>query len=114
MQSSSRFLFALLSCLLPFAAARAQARGSSIDETLSMLARVRTFDGVSVSPDGSRVAWVETAPGGGDAIYVEELNAQGARPRRVTAGDGSAAYDEHDAVWSPDGSRLAFLSDREQ
>src|SRR4029077_12300793 len=39
----------------------------------------RTFDQVAISPDGNRVAWVQSSanasgePTGGSAIYVQEL-----------------------------------------
>src|SRR6516164_412636 len=54
------------------------------------------------------------APSSHSVIYVTELNAPDAAPRRVTAGDGTAAHAEHGLAWSPDGSRLAFLSDKEK
>jgi dipeptidyl aminopeptidase/acylaminoacyl peptidase len=116
----NRFLLALVSCLLFSAASLAQTQKPSIDETFKMLSAVRTFHGAAVSPDARRVAWVESVPGqnggpeAGKAIYVEDLNAPNARPRRITAGDGAATYDEHSVAWSPDSRRIAFLSDRER
>jgi dipeptidyl aminopeptidase/acylaminoacyl peptidase len=77
---------------------------------------VRTFPQAEVSPDGKRVAWVESLPGAGgapsanSAIYVAEISAPAAK-RRVSAGDGKTAHEEHDIAWSRDSKRLAFLSD---
>jgi dipeptidyl aminopeptidase/acylaminoacyl peptidase len=77
---------------------------------------VRTFPQAEISPDGKRVAWVESLPGAGgapspnSAIYVAEISAPAAK-RRISAGDGKAAHEEHDIAWSRDSKRLAFLSD---
>jgi dipeptidyl aminopeptidase/acylaminoacyl peptidase len=77
---------------------------------------VRTFPQAEVSPDGKRVAWVESLPGAGgapspnSAIYVAEISAPAAK-RRISAGDGKTAHEEHDIAWSRDSKRLAFLSD---
>jgi dipeptidyl aminopeptidase/acylaminoacyl peptidase len=72
---------------------------------------VRTFRQVVISPDGTQVAWVEPAGGGGSAIYVQDLKASGSQPRRVSAaGDGASAH-EADVSWSADSKQLAFLSD---
>jgi dipeptidyl aminopeptidase/acylaminoacyl peptidase len=120
MLKRTRFLLALLSGLLISTALSAQTQKSSIDEMLNLLSAVRTFDGAAISPDGKRVAWVETVPdkhGGSDsltAIYVKELNAPNARPQRITAGNGTDAHDEYGIAWSPDSNRIAFLSDQNQ
>jgi dipeptidyl aminopeptidase/acylaminoacyl peptidase len=77
---------------------------------------VRRFEQVALAPDGKTVAWVEKqkdregAETGKRAIYVAEIGKSGA-PRRVSAGAGGAFFDERDLAWSPDSSRLAFLSD---
>jgi dipeptidyl aminopeptidase/acylaminoacyl peptidase len=77
---------------------------------------VRAFEQAAISPDGKNVAWVESLPGPGNApssnsaIYVESTNA-GSVARRMTAGDGKAAREEHDLAWSRDSKRIAFLSD---
>jgi dipeptidyl aminopeptidase/acylaminoacyl peptidase len=91
---------------------------SSIDDALTSLFAVHRFRQVEISPDGTKVAWVESLKGkeqeptGNFAIYVVTLGSS-EQPRRVSAGDGSEAYAEHDIAWSPDSKKLAFLSDKE-
>jgi dipeptidyl aminopeptidase/acylaminoacyl peptidase len=77
---------------------------------------VRAFPQVAISPDGKRVAWVESLPGPGNtpssnsAIYIAATHSA-AVAQRITAGDGKAARQEHDVAWSADNQRIAFLSD---
>jgi dipeptidyl aminopeptidase/acylaminoacyl peptidase len=84
-----------------------------VDAVFDALSAVRRFAQVDITPDGKRVAWVQSErgkkdqPEPGSAIYVVDLDAPNAAPRRVTAGGGT----EHEITWSPDGKRLAFLSD---
>jgi dipeptidyl aminopeptidase/acylaminoacyl peptidase len=82
-----------------------------------------TFAEVAISPDGKKLAWVETlagkdgAPDGNTAIFLTGLQSN-ETPARVTA-VGMAAREnskslsrvEGSLAWSPDSSRLAFLSD---
>src|SRR4051794_5957050 len=80
------------------------------------LRKATEFRGVALSPDGSRLAWVESV-GGPDGplpdksvIRVLDLRAKDGKPAQVTAVKGKAA-DEGSLAWSPDSKRLAFLSD---
>jgi dipeptidyl aminopeptidase/acylaminoacyl peptidase len=88
----------------------------ALDDAMRAMFGVRAFEQAAISPDGKNVAWVESLPGPGNApssnsaIYVESTNA-GAVARRMTAGDGKAAREEHDLAWSRDSKRIAFLSD---
>ena len=88
----------------------------SLDDAMKAMFDVRTFAQAEISPDGNKVAWVESLPGTGgapsanSAIYVAEVSAPDATTR-ITAGDGKTACEEHDVAWSPDGKQIAFLSD---
>ncbi|MGH9748097.1 MAG: prolyl oligopeptidase family serine peptidase [Candidatus Acidiferrales bacterium] len=90
--------------------------GAVGDAAIEAMFGVRDFQQAEISPDGKRVAWVESlagaggAPSANSAIYVAELGAPAAK-KRITAGDGKAAHEEHDLAWSGDSRRLAFLSD---
>jgi dipeptidyl aminopeptidase/acylaminoacyl peptidase len=99
---------------------RAEApRTPSIDQLMDSLFEVRTFKETVISFDGSWVAWVERLhgkdhePSENTMIFVTPLSST-SKPRRITAGDGTTPYSEHDPAWSPDGHHLAFLSDREE
>jgi Tol biopolymer transport system component len=84
--------------------------------TVEALFGVREFLQSEISPDGKRVAWVESLsgpngePSTNSAIYVAEVSAPESA-KRITAGDGKSAHNEHDVAWSPDSRRLVFLSD---
>ncbi len=96
------------------------ADAGALDAVLAGASALGSFRGLAMAPDGRRLAWVEaspTAPATGSSVEVAELAASGEAgpPRRVTAapaaGGRKSAAVERGPAWSPDGRRLAFLSD---
>ncbi len=95
-----------------FAAAQGSPQ-SKIKRVMSMLDRTHLFSEAAISPDGTQVAFVEyTEAIGNMSIYVRDLNAASGTPQFITAANGGV-HAEHEIVWSPDGKRIAFLSDAE-
>jgi dipeptidyl aminopeptidase/acylaminoacyl peptidase len=89
----------------------------SVDSVLDALQSVVSFRQAAVSPDGSRVAWVERRRDKNgeemlSAIFVGDV--AGGKSRRVSAAADLRNHREHDVSWSPDGKSLAFLSDASQ
>src|SRR5690242_1444742 len=88
----------LLGCLAATVAAEAQSANRS----------VRSFDQVAISPDGNRVAWVQSAVNasgeltGGTAIYVQDLKSANSKPKRISALNDARAASEDTLAWSPD------------
>src|SRR6202790_3788633 len=107
-----------------------------IHDVEKTLFATRRFEQAAISPDGKRVAWVETligkngAPSGNTAIYFSQIEAK--TPRRLKAGlrqlyvanvsgrDGSVTSAETRKLtnvtgflatpsWSPDGKTVAVL-----
>jgi Tol biopolymer transport system component len=75
--------------------------------------RVRAFGSVAISPDGSRIVSVETPDLGPDSsefprpeVVVRSL-ATGASVTLPCEGEGDCRLSS--PVWSPDGSRLAYV-----
>ena len=96
-------LFALLSGSI-------EAQEASLDTLLDSVADAHDIRQVAISPDGQRVAWVESTGASPHGIFVCSLAAPASTRRRITAGSGEEASEEHEIAWSPDSRQLAFLS----
>jgi dipeptidyl aminopeptidase/acylaminoacyl peptidase len=92
----------------------AAAAPPTLDAALDSLSALHEFREVALAPDGSRVAWIETAPArmatelSSLSIYLKDLHDPTAAAKRI----GDTASMAQGLAWSPDG-RLAFLSDAE-
>jgi serine/threonine-protein kinase len=65
----------------------------------------RGIQKIRISPDGRRLVYSELR-GGDNHLYLYDFELGG--PTQLTF-----EHEGHDAVWSPEGSRIAFVSDRE-
>ena len=84
-------------------------QASTIDEVLKQLEAVKSFSGVSISPNGHWLTWVRAMPDGNSEIYLLDRKNPAAQPQRITAGDPAFGRREHNVVWSPDSKQFAFL-----
>lgn len=89
---------------------------SSLDAAMEPMFGVRAFQQAAISPDGKHVIWVESLsgprnqPSSNSAVYIADVNPP-STAKRITAGKGPAAHEEHDVAWSADSRYIAFLSD---
>ena len=72
----------------------------------SMQRPVRTISQISVSPDGKRLAWIESAE-----IHVAPLGTLDKSQRVTAAPSPGDSCTESAPVWSPDSAAVAFFSD---
>jgi len=98
------------------AAGREPKASATAEEVIKTLSATHRFEQTAISPDGQKVAWVEEVISkrgdstGDTVIYVSEI-ARKNPPKRISAGVAEAIHAEGSVAWSPDGKKLAFLSD---
>lgn len=103
----------LLLAALVLSATHAFAQEQRMNEVLKQLEQVRSFSGITISPDGKWVTWIEAARDNpaNSAMFLLEWRNSPAQPRRISAAEGTNSYREGGIAWSPDSSQIAFLSD---
>jgi dipeptidyl aminopeptidase/acylaminoacyl peptidase len=104
---------AALPCALALAlstlVAAASAQAPSARFTVQEMLKLRRVAAPAVSPDGKWVVYQVTVPDAAanrsrTQIYL--IGVTGGEPKQLTSGDASAS----EPVWSPDGSRIAFVT----
>jgi dipeptidyl aminopeptidase/acylaminoacyl peptidase len=107
-------LILLTAPALLWAQAAQNPESKTADELLSLTAATHAFYQVALSPDGTRLAWVENQTGEGahGTRITVAGTADSGKTVRITAAETGGAY-ETEIAWSPDGRQLAFLSDAE-
>jgi len=111
------FAAALVNCPVRAAQSDAPPKPSpAVERAINTLFGVHEISEAVISPDGRRVAWVESlsgkngAPSPNSAIYVVDWKSAAA-PQHITAAASGAAAREGQVVWSPDSKSIAFFSD---
>lgn len=100
----------------PVLAAPRGQTNAAVEQAIRGMFGVRQIQQTAISPDGRRVAWVESLPGKNgfpspnSAIYAADWRSP-AHPVRITASANGVAATEGDIAWSPDSRQVAFLSD---
>src|SRR5208337_2851363 len=110
MSRMARAVALVLSVFFTLLSGSAGAQDSSLDAMLDSLAGAHGIRQVAISPDGQHAAWVESEGGSEHGIFVCSLASPASTRRRITAGSGEEASEEHEIAWSPDSRQLAFLS----
>ena len=64
---------------------------------------------VAISPDGQRVAWVDTSGASPHGIFVCTLASPASTRRHITADSGGEASDEREIAWSSGQPPTGFL-----
>jgi dipeptidyl aminopeptidase/acylaminoacyl peptidase len=110
LRSSPAMAGIVLASLVLVAPATAQVKPGVLDKDTFM--DMETVSSPAISPDGSQIVfsrgWVDKLKDQGRSnIWI--VDAAGARLRELTRG----SWRDSAPVWSPDGSRIAFLSDRD-
>ncbi|MBC5823296.1 MAG: S9 family peptidase [Candidatus Eremiobacteraeota bacterium] len=108
-------LWSAAAALSDASSAKAGLQNPSIVKVLEQQAAVHTYPGVAISPDGRRVAWVESIPFGNAGasrmgLFVAQVRSAGASVRRIRAAQDGKEHGEQGVSWSPDSKHIAFVA----
>jgi len=92
-----------------FATAAFCAANDQLNQVLKQLERTHSFSGVTISPDGRWITWVESDGGDSRKMYLLEWGNSSAKPQAIAVEAESAALQEG-VAWSPDSRKIAFLA----
>jgi dipeptidyl aminopeptidase/acylaminoacyl peptidase len=95
--------FASCVASVAFVCLSAAAQQSRIDQFVDALPKVKTLDQAAISPDGTRVAYIQSG-----ALRVIAASPDTKSKTISPSGDLEA----RDAAWSPDGKRLAYIANK--
>src|SRR5581483_5721495 len=104
-----RLRVALLSACF-FSLALCAVRADTLDDVLAQLEQVHSFSGVSISPDGRWVAWLERRASNSNTLYVLDWKKPGAKPKAVRTDADTENTSSSEIVWAPDSKQFAFMS----
>src|SRR5207253_8442618 len=91
---TNRVVGAFVFILALAAAVVAQTAKPSLDQAIDSLYSVRGFEQVTISPDGSQVAWVQRLSSGGSGIFIQAIGALASQPKRLSASTDQQPHDE--------------------
>ena len=108
MPKSSRLLVSLALSATPLLALAATDTQPATQAAIPLpkLGKVQRIGDVALSPDGTRLAWVQE----GKQPVIELADADGKHAQALDVGAKLADCSKSDLAWSPDSHRLAFIA----
>src|ERR1700704_5263656 len=86
-------------------------KDARIGALIETLGKTKTPSSAAISPDGTTVAWAVRAREGSQIHLTEVSNPDPAKEKIIGTGSSAASCGSSEPKWSPNGERLAFVSD---
>jgi dipeptidyl aminopeptidase/acylaminoacyl peptidase len=86
-------------------------KDSRIGSLVEILGKTKTPSSVTISPDGTTVAWAVRTRGGSQIHLTDVAAPDPAKEKIIGAGSSATNCGSSEPKWSPDGRSLAFVSD---
>ena len=82
---------------------------SPADKLIEELSRTVVYKDIAISPDGSRLAWVQSTGGArGGSLHLYDTGR--GRDATIAIAGANRQRDDNGPAWSPDSRRVAFIS----